>query len=33
MVREGVTHGHLNKVGLPEAAQSLDRLAAILGEL
>ncbi|MEE1650600.1 alpha/beta hydrolase [Brachybacterium sp. J144] len=32
-VRAGVTHGHLNKVGLPEAAQSVDRLAAILGEL
>jgi len=32
-VRRGVTHGHLNKVGLPEAAQSFDRLAEILGEL
>ena len=33
VVRRGVTHGHLNKVGLAEAAQSFDRLAEILGEL
>ena len=33
VVRRGVTHGHLNRVGLPQAAASWDRLAAILGEL
>jgi xylan 1,4-beta-xylosidase len=33
VVRRGVTHGHLNKVGLAEAARSVDRLAEILGEL
>ncbi|UVY84905.1 alpha/beta hydrolase [Brachybacterium sp. NBEC-018] len=32
-VRPGVTHGHLNKVGLAEAARSWDRLAAIISEL
>ena len=31
--REGVAHGHLNRIGLPEAAQTMDRLAEILGEL
>ena len=33
VVRRGVTHGHLNKVGLAEAAESWDRLAAILSEI
>ena len=33
MIREGVAHGHLNRIGLPEAAQTMDRLAEILGEL
>ena len=32
-VRRGVTHGHLNKVGLPQAATSRDRMATILQEL
>ncbi len=32
-VRRGVTHGHLNKVGLPEAAASMDRIARLLQEL
>lgn len=32
-VRRGVTHGHLNKVGLPQAAQSRDRMAALLQEI
>ena len=32
-VRRGVTHGHLNKVGLPQAAESRDRLAALMKEL
>ncbi|MDN6303525.1 MAG: alpha/beta hydrolase [Brachybacterium sp.] len=32
-VRRGVTHGHLNKVGLPQAAESRDRMAALLKEL
>ncbi len=33
VVRRGVTHGHLNKVGLPQAAESRDRLAALMKEL
>lgn len=33
VIREGVAHGHLNRIGLPEAAQTMDRLAEILGEL
>ena len=33
VVREGVTHGHLNRIGLPEAAQTMDRLAEILTDL
>lgn len=33
VVRRGVTHGHLNKVGLSQAAASRDRMAAILQEL
>ena len=33
VVRRGVTHGHLNKVGLAEAAQSFEKLAALVGEL
>ena len=32
-VRRGVTHGHLNKIGLPQAAESRDRMAALLQEL
>jgi len=32
-VRRGVTHGHLNKVGLPQAAESRDRMAALMQEL
>ncbi|MGO1200321.1 MAG: alpha/beta hydrolase fold domain-containing protein [Dermabacteraceae bacterium] len=32
-VRAGVAHGHLNRVGLREAAQTMDRLAEILTEL
>ena len=32
-VRRGVTHGHLNKIGLPQAAESRDRLAALMKEL
>lgn len=32
-VRRGVTHGHLNKVGLPQAAQSRDRMAALMQEI
>ena len=31
-IRRGVPHGHLNRVGLSAAAQSLDRMAALLGE-
>src|SRR5699024_9981129 len=33
VLRRGVTHGHLNKVGLHQAAESLDRLAALMKEL
>jgi xylan 1,4-beta-xylosidase len=33
VVRHGVTHGHLNRVGLAEAAQSMDRMAQIVREL
>ncbi|MGO1894490.1 MAG: alpha/beta hydrolase [Brachybacterium sp.] len=33
VVREGVAHGHLNRIGLPEAAQTMDRLAEILTDL
>jgi xylan 1,4-beta-xylosidase len=32
-VRRGVTHGHLNKLGLPQAADSVDAMAQILREL
>ena len=32
-VRRGVTHGHLNKVGLSQAAATMDRMASILEEL
>ena len=32
-VRRGVAHGHLNRVGLPEARDSMDRMGQILGEL
>ncbi|QNN82355.1 alpha/beta hydrolase fold domain-containing protein [Brachybacterium sp. Z12] len=32
-VRGGVTHGHLNKIGLPQAADSRDRMAALLKEI
>lgn len=32
-VRRGVTHGHLNKIGLPQAADSRDRMAALLKEI
>ncbi|MGP9536375.1 alpha/beta hydrolase [Brachybacterium sp. AOP43-C2-M15] len=32
-VRRGVTHGHLNKVGLPQAHVTWDRIAALLMEL
>lgn len=33
VVRRGATHGHLNKVGLPQAAESRDRMAALLQEI
>ena len=33
VVRRGVGHGHLNRVGLPQAAASMDRMTAILQEL
>ncbi|WP_232820359.1 alpha/beta hydrolase fold domain-containing protein [Brachybacterium sp. YJGR34] len=32
-VRRGVNHGHLNKLGLPQAAQSMDRMAGLMKEL
>lgn len=32
-VRRGVTHGHLNKLGLPQAAESCEAMAVILREL
>jgi acetyl esterase len=32
-VRRGVTHGHLNKLGLPQAAESCEAMAQILREL
>ncbi|GAA1485593.1 alpha/beta hydrolase [Brachybacterium fresconis] len=33
VVRRGACHGHLNRVGLPQAAASMDRMAGILQEL
>lgn len=33
VVRRGVTHGHLNKVGLPQAAESCEAMARILREI
>ena len=33
VVRRGVTHGHLNKLGLPQAAESCEAMAQILREL
>ncbi|HLQ81584.1 MAG TPA: alpha/beta hydrolase [Brachybacterium sp.] len=33
VVRRGATHGHLNKIGLPQAAESRDRMAALMQEL
>ena len=32
-VRRGVTHGHLNKLGLPQAAESCEAMAQILREI
>ena len=33
VVRRGVTHGHLNKLGLPQAAESCEAMAQVLREL
>lgn len=33
VVRRGVSHGHLNRVGLREAGESMDRMAQIMREL
>src|SRR5699024_12427648 len=33
VVRRGATHGHLNKIGLPQAAEPRDRMAALMQEL
>lgn len=33
VVRRGVAHGHLNRVGLPAARESMDRMARLIEEL
>ena len=33
VARRGVTHGHLNKLGLPQAAESCEAMAQVLREI